>query len=273
MALRNQVLESRNRLVFKLNEQFTQHVQRFIYRYAARRLDGEDVVFLNYGYEEEPAMGVPLSASDEPNRYPIQLYHSTVNQVELEGKQVLEVGCGHGGGAAYLMQALRPASYTGMDLNPDGIDYCRKRHKVDGLDFRQGDAQDLPFADESFDAVVNIESSHLYPRFPQFLTEVARVLRPGGHFLYADARSSYDIPGWDEALAAAPLQMISERDINTEVRRGMEKTLERWQYVIDRVTPMFLRGLVRKFAPAKRAYDELGSGGSVEYRMYCFVKA
>lgn len=273
MALRNQVKESRNRLAFKLNEQFTQHVQGFIYRYAARRLDGEDVVFLNYGYEEDPAMDVPLSASDEPNRYSIQLYHSTVNQVELDGKEVLEVGCGHGGGASYLTRTLRPASYTGMDLNPDGIDYCRKRHHAAGLEFRQGDAQDLPFADESFDAVVNIESSHLYPRFPGFLTEVARVLRPGGHFLYADARGSYDIPGWEAALANAPLQMVSERGINAEVRRGMEHDLERWQHVIDRVTPIVLRGLVRKFAPAQRAYAELGSDGSVEYRMYCFVKA
>jgi fatty-acid O-methyltransferase len=57
-----------------------------------------------------------------------------------------------------------------------------------GLDFVQGDAQNLHFPDQSFDAVINVEGSHIYPNFERFLGEVARVLRPGGHFLYADFR-------------------------------------------------------------------------------------
>jgi ubiquinone/menaquinone biosynthesis C-methylase UbiE len=276
MALRNQVRESRDRFVFKVNEQFTQTIQKFIYRYATRRLDGDggdDVVFLNYGYEEDPAMNVPLSASDEPNRYSIQLYHSTATQVDLSGKQVLEIGCGHGGGASYLMRTLQPASYVGLDLNPTGIEFCRNRHKLAGLEFQQGDAEELPFADESFDAVINIESSHLYPRFPRFLTEVERVLRPGGYFLYADARTSYEIPGWEEALANAPMRKVAERGINNEVMRGMEKHQQRWQYVIDRVTPVPLRPVIRKLAPVQRAHDNLRTGGPSEYRMYLFSKS
>jgi ubiquinone/menaquinone biosynthesis C-methylase UbiE len=75
---------------------------------------------------------------------------------------------------------LHPASYTGLDLNPAGVDFCRKKHKLPGLDFVQGNVEDLPFADQSFDAVINVEASHLYFRFPRFLAEVARVLRPGG---------------------------------------------------------------------------------------------
>jgi ubiquinone/menaquinone biosynthesis C-methylase UbiE len=129
-------------------------------------------MFLNYGYEEDPAMDVPLSAADEPNRFPIQLYHRTANQADLNGKQVLEVGCGHGGGASYLFRTLHPASYTGLDLNSAGIDFCRNRHKFAGLEFRQGDAEDLPFADQSFDAVINIESSQIYPRFTRFIALV-----------------------------------------------------------------------------------------------------
>lgn len=264
--------ESRDRFIWKLNEKSTQGVQKFIYRYATRRLEGEDVVFLNYGYEEDPALGVQLSAADELNRYSIQLYHSTATQVDLHGKQVLEVGCGHGGGASYLTRTLHPASYTGLDLNPAGIEFCRKRHTLAGLEFKQGDAENLPFADGSFDAVINVESSHLYPHFPRFLDEVARVLRPGGHFLYTDARAVHDLASWEEALENAPMRMVSARLINAEVVRGMEKTLERWQYVIDRVTPVLLRGAVRKFAPAQRACEDLRCGGSSEYRMYCFVK-
>ena len=124
----------------------------------------------------------------------IQLYHRTATQADLSGKQVLEVSCGHGGGASYLVRTLHPASYTGLDLNPAGIDFCRKRHNLPGLDFVHGDAENLPFADQSFDAVINVEASHVYPHFPRFLAEVARVLRPGGHFLYADFRPRQTSP-------------------------------------------------------------------------------
>ncbi|MBB4852731.1 ubiquinone/menaquinone biosynthesis C-methylase UbiE [Mycobacteroides chelonae] len=71
-------------------------------------------------------------------------------------------------------------SSTGLDLNLDGIDFCRRRHDLPGLEFVQGDAESPSFPDQSFDVVINLESSHLYPHFPVFLTEGARVLRPGG---------------------------------------------------------------------------------------------
>lgn len=230
-------------------------------------------MFLNYGYEEDPPMALALSPADEPNRFPIQLYHRTASQVELEGKRVLEVGCGHGGGASYITRVLGPESYIGLDVNPVGIEYCRRQHQLPNLDFVQGDAEELPFLDASFDAVINVESSHLYPRFSRFLDEVGRVLRPGGHFLYTDARSTRQIAEWEAALAAGPLQVVSYQVINTEVRRGMKMTLEQWQDVIDRVTPRMFRRMVHDFAPAQKAYDDLSSEGSSEYRLYCFIRA
>jgi hypothetical protein len=59
-------------------------------------------------------MVVPLQPGDEPNRPCIQLYHHVATQVALRGKNVLEVSCGHGGGAAYLGRALQPQSYTAL---------------------------------------------------------------------------------------------------------------------------------------------------------------
>ena len=132
--------------------------------------------------------------------------------MDLSGKRVLEASCGHGGGASYLVRTLHPASYTGLDLNPAGIEFCRKRHNLPGLDFVQGNAEELPFADQSFDAVINVEASHLYPHFARFLAEVARVLAPGGHFLYTDFRRRRDIAEWDAALADAPMRMLSRED-------------------------------------------------------------
>ena len=127
-------------------------------------------------------MALPLAASDEPNRFPIQLYHRTATQVDLTGKQVLEVSCGHGGGASYLVRTLRPASYTGLDLNPAGIDFCRKRHNLPGLDFVQGNAENLPFPDQSFDAVINVEASHLLSPVSPFPRRSGARAAPGRAF-------------------------------------------------------------------------------------------
>ena len=107
----------------------------------------------------------------------------------ISGKDVLEVSCGHGGGASYLARTLHPASYTALDFNASGIEFCQERHKLPGLSSCTATPRTCPFPDESFDAVINVEASHIYPHFERFLGEVARVLRPGGHFLYADFRN------------------------------------------------------------------------------------
>jgi 2-polyprenyl-3-methyl-5-hydroxy-6-metoxy-1,4-benzoquinol methylase len=98
-------------------------VAKYAFPYLTRRRAAADMLFINWGYEEDPPMAIPLEASDEPNRYPIQFYHAVATQVDLSGKRVLEVSCGHGGGASYLMRTLHPASYTGLDLNREGTTY------------------------------------------------------------------------------------------------------------------------------------------------------
>ena len=171
------------------------------------------------------------------------------------------------------MRTLHPASYTGLDFNADGIAFCRRKHNVPGLDFAHGDAESLPFADESFDAVINVEASHAYPRLPRFLAEVVRVLRPGGHFLYADFRGRSEFPDWETALADTQLRELSERVINPEVLRAMSKNSQRSLDLIGRHVPAFLRPFGRRFAgvPGTGLYRVL-QNGNAEYRMYCFTK-
>ena len=92
---------------------FNPSIQKVTARYwypFFTRLGGNNDVFLNMGYEEDPPMALPLAASDEPDRFFINLYHRTATQADLTGKRVLEVSCGHGGGASYLMRSVRPAS-------------------------------------------------------------------------------------------------------------------------------------------------------------------
>jgi SAM-dependent methyltransferase len=250
-----------------------QHMGKYAFRFGTRLMGADELLFINFGYEEDPPMALPLAASDEPDRFCIQLYHRTANQVDLSGKRVLEVSCGHGGGASYLVRTLRPASYTGLDLNPAGIDFCRKRHHLPGLDFVQGNAENLPFDARSFDAVINVEASHLYSRFPLVLAEVARVLRPGGHFLYTDFRRRRGIAEWDAVLADAPIRLVSVRVIDDEVRRGVEKNSPRMQDIISRRVPTLLQGLARNeaFVRGGKRYRAVQSG-EFSYRAYCFAK-
>jgi ubiquinone/menaquinone biosynthesis C-methylase UbiE len=232
---------------------------------------GDDVVFFNFGYEEDPPMALPLNASDERNRYCIQLYHVTAAQVDLTGKKVLEVSCGAGGGASYIMRNLGPASYTGLDLNPASIAKCRERHQVPGLEFVQGDAQNLPFPDESFDAVINVEASHQYPDFAGFFAEVARVLRPGGHFLYTDNRRPQAIEWWDRFLSEeAPLRRISQRDILEETKRGLAANTQRSHEALSRRVPSFVARVIRYGVGVMDR--DLEKDGGIAYRLYCFVK-
>ena len=251
---------------------FNHLVSKYFYRIQTRLFAADDVVFLNIGYEEDPPMALPLAECDEPNRFYIQLYHRMATQADLSGKRVLEVGCGHGGGASYLMRTLRPASYTGLDLNRGAVAFCRKRHNLLGVDFVHGDAEKLPFPDQSFDAVINLESSAAYPHFSRFLAEVARVLRPGGHFLYADLRPSDSVAAWETALAGAPMRMLSREVINAQVLRGLEKNAPRILDLIGRM-PKGLRGIGREYS----GMEGTGFYRAIQrekylYRMYCFTK-
>jgi len=246
---------------------------KYGYRFLSRLLIKDDVLFLNYGYEETPPMALPLAACDEPDRFPIQLYHRTATQVDLAGKKVLEVSCGHGGGASYLMRTLRPARYTGLDLNTVGIEFCQKRHNLPGLNFVPGNAESLPFPDQSFDAVLNVEAAINYQNVPKFFAEVERVLRTGGHFLYADIRYADEIPAWEKDLADIPLRRVSERTINAEVMRGLEQN--RFFDQITRRLPdiALLRGIANDYAGGRGSliHRRLGSG-EASYRLFCFAK-
>ena len=247
---------------------------KFVYPLATR-LMVDYVVFMDWAYEEDPPMDLPLTASDEPNRIHINLYHRTATQADLSGKRVLEVSCGRGGGASYLMRTQHPAFYTGLDLNPNGIAFCQKTHKLPGLNFLEGNAEELPFDDQSFDAVLNVEASHLYLQFPRFLAEVARVLRPGGDFLYTDVRPQVRFAEWEAALAESPMRMISQRVINDEVVRGIELSQQHSLAIFGPVTrraPSFLDDLARRAGELRAStfYRALQSGEN-SYRIYHFV--
>lgn len=216
---------------------------RWWYGRLAKKFSDGGWTFMNYGFV--PPSGQPspiLSAADETDRLCIQLYHRVASPVDLAGLRVLEVGSGRGGGASYLARTHRPARVTGADFSPQAVALCRTRHSsVANLEFTVGDAERLPFPDASFDAVINVESSHCYGHIEKFFAEAARVLRPGGYFLYTDFRPVADMAALTALLDALPRwERIAHEDITTAVADAMAADDARKRALIrEHVSPRF----------------------------------
>ncbi len=107
-----------------------------------------------------------------------------------EGGRILDIGCGQGAPAEQAAKETG-AEVVGLELVASQLAVCRPR-KSDTLSFVQGDAAILPFANNSFDGIYSIESAFHYQDKSAFITEVARVLKPGGYFSLADIVTSSD---------------------------------------------------------------------------------
>src|SRR5882672_3496162 len=105
---------------------------------------------------------------------------------DLKGREVLDAGCGEGYNTRIF--ARRGARMTGVDISPRMLDLARDEERRDPLRIRYEQASycDLSvFPDASFDAVVSTMALMDGPDFPLAMTEIARVVRPGGMVAYS----------------------------------------------------------------------------------------
>ncbi|SRR6266540_154014 len=231
------------------------------YQFLARRYRDPSWTFMNYGYRAEAPLA--LSPEDEGDRSCIQLYDAVVGSAPLGGREVLEVGCGRGGGAAFVARHHAPARLVAVDRSPRAVALCRAHFTVPGLSFEVGDAEQLPFGGASFDAVLNVESSHCYGRIADFFAEVKRVLRRDGRFLYADFRPRDEVEGWRAQLAAAGFRIEAERDLTPGVVAALDADDDRKRSLISRLVDRPLAGVFQQFAAVRGTaiYDQLRAGG------------
>jgi SAM-dependent methyltransferase len=96
------------------------------------------------------------------------------------GQRVLDVASGNGN--ASLAAARRFSDVTGVDYVPMLLEEARNRAEAEGLevDFREGDAEDLPFEDASFDVVLSTLGVMFAPDQQKAASELLRVVKPGG---------------------------------------------------------------------------------------------
>jgi SAM-dependent methyltransferase len=225
---------------------------RVWYQFLALRYPDQRWTFMNYGYRApDGSAGQPpleLEPADEDNRSCIQLYDLVARGAPLAGRDLLEVGCGRGGGADYVARKLDPRRVVAVDLSPRAVALCRRRFAHPRLSFEVGDAERLPFESATFDVVLNVESSHCYGRFETFLGEVRRVLRPGGHFVYADFRPREETDGWRASLIAAGFTIRAERDLRPGVVAALDADDRQKRDLIARLVDRPLAGIFGQFA-------------------------
>ncbi|HEY5331585.1 MAG TPA: class I SAM-dependent methyltransferase [Acidobacteriaceae bacterium] len=106
----------------------------------------------------------------------------------LDGKRALEIGCGQGFGMKIILDQFGAASVQGIDLDPRMVARAQKRLRrfASRAEVSVGDATAIAAEDESFDAVFDFGVLHHVEIWEDAVREVARVLKPGGLFVFGE---------------------------------------------------------------------------------------
>jgi ubiquinone/menaquinone biosynthesis C-methylase UbiE len=142
------------------------------------------------------------------------------------GAAVLEVGFGPGQALEMLARSRPLGLVAGVDHS--ALMLARAKRRLNGgrgdaaLDLRLGDAGDLPFPDERFDAVYAVNSFHLWPDPTRALAEMTGVLKPGGDLLLSirdfRAEGRFEPPGKGAETARQAAEMLKELGLQVRLR-------------------------------------------------------
>lgn len=227
---------------------FWKGVYEALGRYTRAR--GADFSAMNFGYDDGDGDDARRWGVDpsHPERVCLQLYSRVVDGVLVEGRDVVDVSCGRGGGLAHLARSLRPTSAIGFDFTPVNVELSRATFPH--MDFRVGSALALPLAARSVDVVVSVEASHCYSSVDRFLAESARVLRDDGALCWTD----FEKVGSANA-ARDHFEDVSEVDITPHVLRAMSLDRERRRGLIRAHTAKALWSALDHFAASSDDVD------------------
>ncbi len=200
----------------------------------------------------------------------------TVEAGEIgSGDKVLDVACGAGN--ATIPAAQTGAEVTGLDLTPRLLEQGRAAAAEAGveIDWVEGDAERLPFEDESFDAVISVFGCMFAPDHRAAAAELARVLKPGGRLAVAAWTPEGTIGKFFTMMAGhmppppegfQPPILWGTEDHARELFEGtgVELDFERANVQFEADSPEeFLAEYERKLPPIVAARGGAGAGGQV----------
>jgi SAM-dependent methyltransferase len=156
------------------------------------------------------------------------LARQVLDQTEIPpGARVLDVACGSGIVARGVAQRMGPAGrVVGLDFNQGMLEAARRAAAAEEVDieWREGNAEDLPFANASFDLVFCQQSLQFFPDRGRALAEMHRVLVPGGKVVIATWRG-LDRHPFSAALDRAVRRRLSAPGLETAFSLGEPATL------------------------------------------------
>lgn len=192
--------------------------------------------------------------------------------------KVLDVACGTGNLA--IPAAMLGADVTGIDIASNLIDEARARAEHEGvsISFEVGDAEAMPYRDQTFDVVMSMFGAMFAPRPDVTAKELKRVCKPGG--LIAMANWTPDGFAAD-VLKIAALYVEPPKNMQPPVLWGdeatvrdrfkeditdlqMERTLIQFRY--DVAPPAVVEYYIKYFGPIQKAFEALDGGGQAAFR-------
>jgi arsenite methyltransferase len=128
--------------------------------------------------------------------------------------RVLDVGCGSGWASRLLAKSALNGSVVGIDISDEMIGVAREASRsFPNVSFEVASAEQLPFSDGDFSHAFSMESLYYYRNIPKALSEIHRILRPGGLFvavvdLYWENAATHQ---WIDTLKV-PVELLSVDD-------------------------------------------------------------
>jgi 2-polyprenyl-6-hydroxyphenyl methylase/3-demethylubiquinone-9 3-methyltransferase len=220
---------------------------------------------------EENTILYLLKTSVNPCRFPYYLntYTKTLGR-SAQGKTALDIGCGGG----ILAEEFAAAGFkvTGIDPSENSLQTARSHAQLSGLeiDYQKGNGEELAFKDNSFDVVYCCDVLEHVRDLPKCISEISRVLKPGGVFFYDTFNRNLlskliVIKMWQEWKSTAFMppnlhvyeMLIKPKELEVLLKENKISQIK-MRGMTPNVNPFKMISLLRKRAKGELTYAELG---------------